>query len=297
MGPTMLFDLLIVGISIGVLYGLLALSVSLIYASLDIIHFAQGELYTMGAFLGLILFRFHIPFIPAMILAAAGTAAFAYILLKTIYNPILKISGGFSVRGLTFVVAGFGMANILQNSYWVSWGVVSQSYNASFGSGISLGTMTLQPVYFIIMAVGIVLMCLLGFLFKKTKIGLAMRAVSYNKELSSIMGIHVGAVMALAFCMAAFFSSVAGVLGAQLTYVRYDMAATMLLKAFCSAVIGGMGNVFGAMLGGLIIGIVESIGGYLIGAQYKDVISYAIMVLVLLIRPSGLFKMKTAQKA
>lgn len=116
MGPTMLFDLLIVGISIGVLYGLLALSVSLIYASLDIIHFAQGELYTMGAFLGLILFRFHIPFIPAMILAAAGTAAFAYLLLKTIYNPILKISGGFSVRGLTFVVAGFGMANILQNS-------------------------------------------------------------------------------------------------------------------------------------------------------------------------------------
>ncbi|MBU9727668.1 branched-chain amino acid ABC transporter permease [Diplocloster modestus] len=297
MGPTMLFDLLIVGISIGVLYGLLALSVSLIYASLDIIHFAQGELYTMGAFLGLILFRFHIPFIPAMILAAAGTAAFAYLLLKTIYNPILKISGGFSVRGLTFVVAGFGMANILQNSYWVAWGVVSQSYNASFGSGISLGSMTLQPVYFIIMAVGIVLMCLLGFLFKKTKIGLAMRAVSYNKELSSIMGIHVGAVMALAFCMAAFFSSVAGVLGAQLTYVRYDMAATMLLKAFCSAVIGGMGNVFGAMLGGLMIGIVESVGGYLIGAQYKDVISYAIMVLVLLIRPSGLFKMKTAQKA
>lgn len=297
MNLTMLFDLLIVGISVGALYGLLALSISLIYASLDIVHFAQGELYTMGAFLGLILFRMKIPFLVSLILAAVGTAVFAFVLLKAIYNPILKIKGGFSVRGLTFVVAGFGMANILQNSYWAAWGVVSQSYHASFGTGISLGTMTVQPVYFIIIVVSIVLTCMLAFIFKKTKIGLAMRAVSYNKELSSIMGINVGAVMVLAFCMAAFFSASAGVLGAQLTYVRYDMAATMLLKAFCSAVIGGMGNVFGAMLGGFIIGIVESIGGYVIGAQYKDVISYSIMILVLLIRPNGLFKMKTVQKA
>ncbi|MFQ7159272.1 MAG: branched-chain amino acid ABC transporter permease [Ruthenibacterium sp.] len=297
MSLSILSDLLIVGISVGVLYGLLALSVSMIYASLDIIHFAQGELYTMGAFFGLILFRMNIPFFLSLIFSAIGTAAFAFLLLKTIYDPILRISGGFSVRGLTFVVAGFGMSNILQNTYWVAWGVVSQSYGATFGNGISIGTLTVQPVYFVILLVGIVVMCLLGFLFKKTKIGLAMRAVSYNKELSSIMGINVGVVMALAFCMAAFLSSVSGVLGAQLTYVRYDMAATMLLKAFCSAVIGGMGNMFGAMAGGLIIGVVESIGGFIIGAQYKDVISYVIMVMVLLVRPSGLFKMKTAQKA
>lgn len=294
---TMLFDLLIVGVSVGVLYGLLALSVSLIYASLDIIHFAQGELYTLGAFLGLILFRANIPFVLALVLAAIGTGAFAFLLLKTIYEPVLRVTGGFSVRGLTFVVAGFGMSSILKNTYWVVWGVVSQSYGTSFGSGISMGSITLQPVYFVILAVGVVVMCLLGYIFKKTKIGLAMRAVSYNKELSSIMGINVGMVMAVSFCMAAFLSSVSGVLGAQLTYVRYDMAATMLLKAFCSAVIGGMGNVFGAMAGGLIIGVVESIGGFVLGAQYKDVISYVIMVLVLLVRPSGLFKVKTAQKA
>ena len=100
----------------------------------------------MGAFLGLILFRMNIPFFLSLIFSAIGTAAFAFLLLKTIYDPILRISGGFSVRGLTFVVAGFGMSNILQNTYWVAWGVVSQSYGATFGNGISIGTLTVQPL-------------------------------------------------------------------------------------------------------------------------------------------------------
>lgn len=109
-------DLLIIGVSIGALYGMLALSVSLIYASLDIIHFAQGEIFTLGAFLGWVLFTKGVPMIPTILLASFATALVAIIIQKCIYNPILNMGGGFSIRGLTFVVAGFGMSAILQNA-------------------------------------------------------------------------------------------------------------------------------------------------------------------------------------
>ena len=293
----MVFNLLIVGLAVGSIYGLLALSVSIIYASLDIIHFAQGEVFTLGAFLGWVFFLSGIPFVLALILAAAGTCLFSVFIQRTIYNPILKGGGGFSVRGLTFVVAGFGMSAILQNSYWLIWGAVSKNYSMDFGEKIAIGTMTIQPVYLFIMGLALVMMVLLYLLFKKTKIGLAMKAVSYNKEISSLMGINVSGVMSFSFGLAAVMSAVAGVLSAQIIFVRYNMAMTLLLKAFSAAVIGGLGNVFGAMIGGILLGIVETYGGSIIGSQYKDIISFVLMIVILMFRPGGLFTTRIKQKA
>ena len=293
----MFFDLLIIGVSVGALYGLLALSVSLIYASLDIIHFAQGEIFTLGAFLGWVLYSNNIPLPVAIALAAVGTAAFAIFIQRIIYNPILSMSGGFSVRGLTFVVAGFGMSAVLQNSYWLIWGAVSKSYKADFGESIRLGSIAIQPIYLIILAVALVLMLLLHLMFKKTKLGLAMKAVSYNKPIAALMGIDTGLVVSFAFGLAAFLSAVSGILSAQIIYVRYNMAAVMLLKAFSAAVVGGLGNVYGAMAGGIIIGVVETFGGSIIGAEYKDIVSFVIMIIVLMVKPDGLFSTKTKQKA
>lgn len=293
----MFFDLLIIGVSVGALYGLLALSVSLIYASLDIIHFAQGEIFTLGAFLGWVLYSNHIPLPLAILLSALGTAVFAIFVQRLIYNPILSMSGGFSVRGLTFVVAGFGMSAILQNSYWLIWGAVSKSYNADFGESIELGSISIQPIYLIILATAVVIMLLLHLMFKKTKLGLAMKAVSYNKSISALMGIDTAFVVSLSFGLAAFLSAISGILSAQIIYVRYNMAAIMLLKAFSAAVVGGLGNVYGAMAGGIIIGIVETFGGSVIGTQYKDIVSFAIMIVVLMVKPGGLFATKTKQKA
>jgi branched-chain amino acid transport system permease protein len=293
----MLVYLLITGLTVGVLYGLLALSVSLIYASLDIIHFAQGEIFTLGAFLGWILYRAHIPFFFALVLGALLTCMAAILIQKLIYSPILGMSSGFSVRGLTFVVAGFGISTILMNLYWLVWGAVSKNYNANFGSNIPLGSISLPPIYIIIIIVASILMIGLRLLLQKTKIGLAMKAVSYNKEISSLMGINVKVVISFSFGLAAFLSAVSGILSAQIIFVRYNMAMVMLLKAFSSAVIGGLGNPYGAMLGGIIIGIIETFGGSVIGAQYKDIISFVLMIAVLMFRPGGLFTVRTKQKA
>ena len=294
---SMFFYLLVSGVTIGVLYGLLALSVSLIYASLDIIHFAQGEIFTLGAFLGWILFQSQVPFFASLILASLITCGAAILIQKIIYTPIISMSGGFSVRGLTFVVAGFGVSTALMNIYWLVWGAVSRNYNADFGANIPLGGFSLPPVYIIIIFTSIFIMIGLRLLFQKTKIGLAMKAISYNKEISSLMGINVAMVISFAFGLAAFLSAIAGILSAQIIFVRFNMAMVMLLKAFSAAVVGGLGNVYGAMLGGLIIGITETFGGILIGSQYRDIISFMIMILVLMFKPQGLFATKTKLKA
>lgn len=291
------FDLLIIGVSVGALYGLLALSVSLIYASLDIVHFAQGEIFTLGAFLGWVIYSKGLPLFAAILLAAGGTAAFAIFVQRVVYQPILSMKGGFSIRGLTMIVAGFGMSAILQNSYWLIWGAVSKSYDADFGEAVQLGAVSVQPVYLIILAVALVVMVLLHLMFKKTKIGLAMKAVSYNKPISALMGVDTGFVVSFAFGLAAALSAVSGILSAQIIYVRYNMAATMLLKAFSAAVIGGLGNVYGAMAGGLIVGVVETFGSHFIGSAYKDVVSFVIMIIVLMVKPGGLFATRTKQKA
>jgi len=209
----------------------------------------------------------------------------------------LSMSGGFSVRGLTFVVAGFGMSSVLQNSYWLIWGAVSKSYNANFGESIRIGTMSVQPIYLIIVIVAFISMIALHLLFKKTKIGLAMKAVSYNKSIASLMGVDVNTVVSFSFGLAAFLSSIAGIMGAQIIFVRYNMASIMLLKAFSAAVVGGLGNIYGAMIGGILIGVVETFGGSIIGSQYKDIVSFAIMIIVLMVKPGGLFSTKTKQKA
>ena len=293
----MLLDLIIIGLSVGALYGLLALSVSLIYASLDIIHFAQGEIFTMGAFFGWVFYSRNMPFVPSLLLAIICTSIIAVIIQRVIYKPILKMSSGFSVRGLTFIVAGFGMSIILQNVYWLLFGPVSKNYGADFGEMIDLGNMSLQPIYLIILFIAALLMVLIHLLFKKTKIGLSMKAISYNKEISSLMGINVDVVTSFAFGLAAAMSAVSGILSAQIIFVRYNMAVVMLLKAFSAAVIGGLGNVYGSMVGGLLIGIIETVGGSVLGTEYKDVISFAIMILFLMFKPSGLFASRTKQKA
>ena len=162
---------------------------------------------------------------------------------------------------------------------------------------MQLGEISVQPIYLIILGVALVVMILLHLMFKKTKIGLAMKAVSYNKVISSLMGVDTNMVVSLSFGLAGALSAISGVLSAQIIYVRYNMAAVMLLKAFSAAVVGGLGNVYGAMAGGLIIGIVETFGSRFIGSAYKDVVSFVIMILVLMVRPGGLFATKTKQKA
>ena len=295
----MFFDLLITGLSIGAIYGLIAFSISIIYAGLNLVHFAQGEIFAMGAFFALMFYRtFHLPYILSFILGILCTVVFAVVIERTIYKPVLNIkSNNFAVKGLIFTVAGFGVSVSLQNLYWIIWGPGAMPFTVNFGDKISVASLTLQPIYLVILIVTIVLMCLLYLMFKKSKVGLAMKATSYNKDIASLMGINVNRTMSMCFGLGAALSAVAGVLMAPITFVQYNMGQTLFLKGFCAAVLGGLGDVFGSMLGGIILGIVESFGASFIASQYKDIISFVILILVLMFRPGGIFVTKTKQKA
>lgn len=293
-----LLDLIITGLAIGALYGLVALSISIIYAGLDIVHFAQGEILTMGAFFCLILttdYKLSLPV--ACVLAIAMTVVVAVIIQRTIYNSILKFGGGFTVRGITFMVAGFGVSTVLQNLYWIIWNPMPKPFTLDLGPPIPLGSIHLQPVYLLILAVATVLMAALAIFFRKTRMGLAILAVSYNKPVSSLMGINVNRTMSVTFGLAAALTAAAGILIAPITFVQYNMGLVLLQKAFCAAVIGGFGNVTGSILGGLILGVAESLGAGFISTGHKDMIGFIIMILVLMIRPGGLFNFRVKQKA
>lgn len=293
-----LIDLLITGLAIGALYGLVALSISIIYAGLDIVHFAQGEILTMGAFFCLVLSTTYGMGMPAAILLAiAGTVIVAVVIQRVIYNSILKFGGGFTVRGITFMVAGFGVSTVLQNLYWIIWNPMPKPFVIDLGPPIALGSIHLQPIYLLILAVATVLMIALAIFFRKTRMGLAILAVSYNKPVSSLMGINVNRTMSLTFGLAAALTAAAGILIAPITFVQYNMGLVILQKAFCAAVIGGFGNVTGSILGGLILGVAESLGAGFISTGHKDMIGFIIMIVVLMIRPGGIFNFRVKQKA
>ena len=294
----MVFDLIITGLAVGSLYGLIAISISIIYSGLDIIHFAQGEIFALGAFLCWFFYQgLGIPIIWAAVLGIFCTVFFSVLLLRTIYNPILKMSGGFSVRGLTFVVAGFGASIILQNVYWLIWDPSPKPLKLELGDPLVLGELSIQPIYILIIEVSSVLMIALYIFFKKTKLGLAMKAVAYNKPIASLMGVNVNLVMGFTFGLAAALSGIAGILMAPIIYVQYNMGMILFMKGFCSAVLGGLGNVVGAILGGIILGVVESFGAAYISSAHKDMISFVILILVLMFSKHGLFATKTLQKA
>ena len=293
-----LIDLLITGLAIGALYGLVALSISIVYAGLDIVHFAQGEILTMGAFFCLVLSTTYGMGMPAAILLAiAGTVVVSVVIQRVIYNSILKFGGGFTVRGITFMVAGFGVSTVLQNMYWIIWSPMPKPFVIDLGPPIALGSIHLQPIYLLILVVATVLMIGLAIFFRKTRMGLAILAVSYNKPVSSLMGINVNRTMSVTFGLAAALTAAAGILIAPITFVQYNMGLVILQKAFCAAVIGGFGNVTGSILGGLILGVAESLGAGFISTGHKDMIGFIIMIVMLMIRPGGIFNFRVKQKA
>ncbi len=295
---THLLDLVITGLAIGALYGLVALSISIIYAGLDIVHFAQGEILTMGAFFCLVLstdYKLGMPL--ACVLAVLLAVMVSVLIQRAIYNSILKFGGGFTVRGITFMVAGFGVSTVLQNLYWIIWNPMPKPFVLDLGPPIALGSIMLQPVYMLILVVATILMIALAVFFKKTRMGLAVLAVSYNKPVSSLMGVNVNRTMSVTFGLAAALTAAAGILIAPITFVQYNMGLVILQKAFCAAIIGGFGNVAGSIFGGLILGVAESLGAGFISTGHKDMIGFIIMIIMLMIRPGGLFSFRVKQKA
>jgi branched-chain amino acid transport system permease protein len=291
-------DLVIIGLSVGMIYALVALGISLIFSGLDIVHFAHGEIYMLGAFIGLLFFqKLALPYVPALLLAIVATGLIGIAIERLFYRRLTRSGGGYTVAGMGMIIAGFGMSIVLQNVAYLVWGAKPLPFPVPFGRPVEVGNLTLPMSYVWIVAAALLFMLTLNLLLRKTRIGLAMRAVAYNKDIAFLSGVNVPLMISLIFGIGCALGAAAGVLIGPINYVQVQMGTGVLIKAFAAAVVGGFGSLPGAVVGGLLVGVVESLGAGFISGTYKDVYAFILLIVVLMLKPSGILGREAKMKA
>ena len=288
-----ILQLLISGIAQGCIYGLIALGFVLIYKATETVSFAQGELMMLGAFGGLAgMTLLGFPYWLSVICAIAGMAVFGVLLERVVIRPILG-QPAFSIVMLTIGIGyvARGLITMIPNI-----GTETHTLPVPYKDQIwKLGGLVLNVEQMVVIAATGVLCAVLFTVFKYSKIGVAMQASSQNQLAAYYMGIPVKRINGLVWGLAAAVAAIAGLLLAPITFVHANMGF-IGLKAFPAAVVGGFGSLPGAIVGGLIIGIVESFSGFYLPDGFKDIAAYVVVLIMLMVKPNGLFGEKLRKK-
>jgi branched-chain amino acid transport system permease protein len=291
-----LLQLAISGIAQGCIYGLIALGFVLIYKATETVSFAQGELMMLGAFFGLAaMSTMGFPFWVAVLSAIAAMALFGLLLETAVIRPILgqpafsivmlTIGIGYVARGLITMLPGIGTETH----------TLPVPYKDEVWRIGGAGGLVLNVEQMVVIAATAVLCALLYAVFKYSKVGIAMQAASQNQLAAYYMGIPVKRLNSLVWGLAAAVAAIAGLLLAPITFVHANMGF-IGLKAFPAAVVGGFGSLPGAIVGGLIIGVVESMSGFYLPEGFKDIAAYIVVLVMLVVLPNGLFGEKLRKK-
>ena len=273
------------GIILGSLYMLVALGLFLIFGILEVTNFAHGEFYMLGAFATLfVMTGLGAPFLPAVVLAMLCMAAFGIMVERVVFRPIV---GKPLINGM---LLSFGLSTFLTNAALLLFTADPRKIESEFAQ-VHLRFLGLHVTLerLLALAVGTALVGFLAYFIQHTKTGKAMRAVSENKEVSALMGIDIDRVIVSTFFIGSALGGAAGVLvGLLFTQVYHYMGFTAGLKGFTAAVVGGIGSIPGAMVGGLLLGLAESIGVGFVSPRYKDLIAFGVLILLLLVRARGI---------
>ena len=284
---------LINGLVLGSFYALVALGYSMVYGIIKLLNFAHGDIYMTGAFVCLSTFSIVRSVLPgwpgiicAIFIAMIVAGAVGYLMQRFAYRPLL------GAPRLSLLITAIGVSLIIYNSAMV----ITNSQPLFFTSGldnsagIQLGGILITHIQIVLLATSAFLMIGLNFLIRGTMIGKAMRAIALDQDTCRLMGISVNKVIALTFILGSALAAVAG--GMACVYygnVQYNMGYTIGIKAFTAAVIGGIGSIPGAMLGGILLGLLEAIGTQFLGSSWKDVFAFGLLIIMLIFRPNGLF--------
>ncbi len=275
---------IITGLIIGASYVLIASGLTLIFGILDVINLAHGEVYMLGAFVALLVVTsLGINFWWALLVSVIIVAIFGVFLEKIFFKPLRN------KPHVNMLLVSIAVGILMQNLAMLIWGAEPVLLKTPYADQtISLlGTnVTVQRV--IVIVVGTILMIALNQFIKKSKMGKAMRATAQDRDAAALMGINIDKVFSITFAIGSGLAAAAGTLIAPIFLVFPTMGATAFLKAFTVVIVGGLGNVIGAIYAGLLLGLVESLGAVYISSQYKDSFAFIILILVLLFKPSGL---------
>ncbi|MBI5717495.1 MAG: branched-chain amino acid ABC transporter permease [Burkholderiales bacterium] len=288
-----ILQLLISGVAQGCIYGLIALGFVLIYKATETVSFAQGELMMLGSFLALaLLSALGMPFWISVPATMAAMGVFGLAVERAVIRPILG-QPAFSIVMLTIGIGYVARGAITMiPDVGTDTRVLPVPYNDAV---TQFGGLVLDIEQMVVIGATAVLCGVLAMLFRHTKIGIAMQASSQNQLAAYYMGIPVQRLNGLVWALAAAVAAIAGILLAPITFVHANMGF-IGLKAFPAAVVGGFGSLPGAIVGGLIIGIVESMSGFFLPEGFKDIAAYVVVLVMLMVKPNGLFGEKLAKK-
>ncbi|NWG04938.1 MAG: branched-chain amino acid ABC transporter permease [Syntrophaceae bacterium] len=276
------------GILAGCIYALFAMGLTLIYGVLNFVNFAHGELIMWGAYflyllmekpIGLPLFLAFIPALLFTTILGLGTDHF-------IFRPLRQ------ANRLTLLIASLGLSFLLRNGAQFFWGAEIRTYGFEIRRGMRFWGVSITSNQVAIIIVSVVCVALLYLLFYKSRLGKSMRAVSDSLELSRVVGINSKKTIRFTWVIASILAGLGGILLALDTNLQPGMGLINLVKAFAATLLGGVGNLWGALLGGMVIGLVENLGVLVISPGYKDAIAFGIMILMLLLRPMVLLGSK-----
>jgi branched-chain amino acid transport system permease protein len=294
----MFIQQLINGLTLGSIYALFALGYTMVYGVLLMINFAHSEIFMLGAYCGLGMLCV-LPMAasgPAMfaVFAAAmfGSGAVAMLVERVAYRPLRH------APRLSPLISAIGISIFLQNLIMLTVGAQSMPYPEKFPiRQFEFWGVTLSTLQIFIFFLAVILMLLLNLFLRKTKMGKAMQATAQNHLVSQLMGINVNTIIALTFFVGGGLGGAAGVLnGLYYGSIKYNMGFFPGIKAFTAAVLGGVGNIKGAMAGGFILGILEVFAAGYLSSEYKDVIAFVVLIVVLIIKPGGLFGEQVTEK-
>ncbi len=280
-----IIEQLINGLRTGSIYALIALGYTMVYGIAKMINFAHGDIIMVGAYaLFVFITRLQMPVIPAVILTIIFCALLGVITEKVAYKPLRK------AQPLAVLITAIGVSYFLQNIVQIIFGATPLPFASIIRiPSVTLGAINVSGITLITLIVTTVCMVLLSLFISKTKAGRAMRAVSEDKGAAELMGINVNGTISLTFAIGSGLAAVAGILFiCQYESLRPTLGALPGIKAFVAAVLGGIGSIPGAMLGGIILGVIESLSKAYISTQLSDAIVFGVLVIVLLVRPSGL---------
>lgn len=284
---------LVNGLILGSVYALIALGYTMVYGIIKLINFAHGDLYMMGAFIGYYLINsFQLNFFVALVLTMVLTAALGVLIEFLAYRPLrnsTKIAALITAIGVSFFLE-YGMVYL--------FGANTRAFPQALETvKFNLGPITVTNVQLTILGVSVFLMLALQFIVQKTKMGKAMRAVSVDSDAAQLMGINVNSTISFTFALGSALAGAAGVLiGLYYNSVEPLMGMAPGLKAFVAAVLGGIGIIPGAALGGFIIGFLETLAVTVGLSSYRDAVVYGILIVILLVRPAGILGKNVKEK-
>jgi branched-chain amino acid transport system permease protein len=275
---------LVIGIQLGSQYVMVALGLTLIFGILDISHFAHGHLYMIGAYLLYIfMVLWGINYWIALLICMAALAVAGVVVERAVYRPL---------RGqpaINTFIAAIGLILVLET---LVRGIQPKALSVPkpLDKTLQFAGISMEAQRFIVIIGAIVLIILLQLFIKRTRLGTAIEAVAQDREGASLVGINVNRISAVTFAIATALAAAAAVLMAPLAFISPEMGSVLILKAFVIVVIGGLGSIKGAIVGGYLLGIIEAMAIAYVSSAYKDVFAFAVLIIILAIRPTGLFR-------